>query len=185
MWTHVSEAALMDVLDGTAGDGVLSHVQGCARCRTRVDEARGGLRWTEQVTVPEPVPAYWDVFRRHVARRIAETPAAPSRRPLWAAAAAAGAVLAAVLTVGPGSAPRGADPIAARALPALPAWSPLPAAEDDLALPLLEEAAPTMAASSAALECGDVSECVGALSDEESSELADALRQQLGGGRAL
>jgi hypothetical protein len=181
MWMHASEAALMDVLDGMAGDGVLSHVQGCARCRARVDEARGGLAWTEQVTVPEPVPSYWDLFRRHVARRIAETPAAPSRRPLWAAAAAAGAVLAAVLTVGPGSAPRATDPIAARSLPA---WTPLPPAEDDAALPLLEEAAPAVAAS-VAVECSDVAECVGSLTDEESGDLADALRQQLGRGRAL
>lgn len=172
----------MDVLDGTAGDGVLSHVQGCARCRARVDEARGGLAWTDQVTVPEPVPSYWDLFRRHVARRIAETPAPPSRRPLWAAAAAAGAVLAAVLTLVPGSAPRATDPVVARSLPA---WTPLPPAEEDATLPLLEEAAPAVAASAAALECGDVAECVSALTDEESGDLADALRQELGGGRAL
>ena len=181
MWTHASEATLMDVLDGTAGDGVLSHVQSCARCRGRVDEARGGLAWAEQVTVPEPVASYWDLFRRHVARRIAETPAPPSRRPVWAAAAAAATIVAALLTVMPGSVAPPSVPAAA----SLPAWSPLPPADEDDALPLLEEAAPAVAASSASLECGDVAECVTALTEEESGDLADALRQQLGGGRAL
>jgi hypothetical protein len=182
MWTHASDAALMDVVDGTAADRVFSHVTSCARCRARVDEARGALVWAEQVAVPEPVPSYWDVFRRHVARRIAETPAAPKGRPLWAAAAVAGAVLAAILTVVPGPAPRPAESIAGSALPA---WSPLPSAEEDAALPLLEEAAPAVAASAPALECADVAECVAGLTDEESSELADALRRQLGDGRTL
>ena len=117
-----------------------------------------------------------------MARRIDETPAAPSRRPLWAAAAVAGAVLAAVLTLVPGPAPRPSDSIAGSALPA---WSPLPPADEDAALPLLEEAAPAVAASTAAVECADVAECVAGLTDEESGELADALRQQLGSGRAL
>jgi hypothetical protein len=182
MWTHASEAALMDVLDGTAGDGVLSHVQSCARCRARVDEARGGLAWTEQVTVPEPVASYWEVFRRHVARRIAEAPAPPSRRPIWAAAAAAATVVAAVLTVMPGAVAPPSDLTVARSLPA---WSPLPPADEDPALPLLEEAAPAVAASAASLECGDVAECVTSLTDEESGALADALRQQLEAGRSL
>jgi hypothetical protein len=182
MWTHASDAALMDVLDGTAGDRVLSHVSGCTRCRARVEEARGALVWAEQVAVPEPIPSYWDVFRRQVARRIAETPAAPSRRPLWAAAAVAGAVLAAVLTVVPRQAPRPAESIAG---PALPAWSPLPPADEDPGLVLLEQAAPGMAGSTAGAECAGVAECVAGLTDEESGELADALRQQLSNGRTL
>jgi hypothetical protein len=182
MWTHASETALMDVLEGTAGDGILAHVRSCVRCRARVEEARGGLAWTEQVTVPEPVPSYWEMFRRHVARRIEETPAPPSRRPVWAAAAAAAAIVAAVLTVMPSPVVPPGPPVAARALPA---WTPLPPADEDPALPLLEEAAPAVAASAAALECGDVAECVTALTEEESGDLAEALRQQLAGGRTL
>jgi hypothetical protein len=182
MWTHASEAALMDVLEGTAGDKVLAHVRSCARCAVRVEEARGGLAWTEEVTVPEPVPSYWDVLRRHVARRIAETPAPPSRRPVWAAAAAAATIVAAMLTVLPGSVAPPSSPVVAGSLPA---WSPLPPEDEDPALPLLEEAAPAVAASAVSLECGDVAECVTALTDEESGDLADALREQLGGGRAL
>jgi hypothetical protein len=182
MWSHASDAALMDVLDGTAGDRVLSHVKGCARCGARVEEARGALAWAEAVAVPEPIPSYWDVFRRHVARRLAETPAAPSRRPLWAAAAAvSAAVLVAVLTVVPGPARHPAEKVAGSALPA---WSPLPPLDEDPGLPLLEEAAPAVAASTAG-ECADVAECVAVLTDEESAELADALREQLGSGRTL
>lgn len=181
MWTHASDAALMDVLDGTAGDRVLAHVRGCARCGARVEEARGALRWVETVAVPDPIPSYWDVLRRHVARGIAETPAAPSRRPLWAAAAVSAAVLVAVLAVVPGPAPR---PLESVAGPALPAWSPLPPVDEDPGLPLLEEAAPAVAASTA-VQCADVAECVAVLTDEESAELADALRAQLGSGRTL
>jgi hypothetical protein len=182
MWTHASDAALMDVVDGTAGDRVLSHVRDCPRCGTRVEEARGALAWAEAAVVPDPIPSYWDVLRRHVARGIAEAPAAPSRRPLWAAAAVvSAAVLVALLSAVPGPAPRSAEKVAG---PALPAWSALPPADEDPGLPLLEQAAPAVAAFTA-VECGDVAECLAVLTDEESAELADALRDQLGSGRTL
>jgi hypothetical protein len=141
MWTHVSDAALMDVVEGAGGDRAQRHVAECARCRARVDEARTALGWTAAATVPEPIPAYWGVMRRRVALALVEAPAR-SRRPLWAAAAVAGAALIAFLTVGPAP-----DPVPARAtdVAALPAWSPLPEADDDPALPILELVAPTVA----------------------------------------
>ena len=43
MWMHASDDGLMEVLDGSAADRVLSHVASCGRCRARVDEARGAL----------------------------------------------------------------------------------------------------------------------------------------------
>jgi len=182
MWTHVSDAALMDVLEGAAGDRVRDHVAACERCRTRVEEARTALDWTAQATVPEPVPSYWDVFRRRVARSLVEEPAARSRRPLWVAAAVAGAAMIAVLMVGPTPAP---VPPPATAVVPLPAWSALPPADEDSALPILRTVAPTVAAVTPAVECSDVSECVVGLTDEESGALADALRQQLARGRTL
>ena len=125
MWTHVSDAALMDVLEGAAGDRARDHVAACKRCRARVEDARTALDWTVQAAVPEPVPSYWEVFRRRVARALVEAPAARSRRPLWVAAATPSAF------------------------------------------------------------CSDVSECVVALTDDESRALADALRSQLPQGSTL
>ena len=182
MWTHVSDAALMDVLEGAAGDRVRAHVAACEQCRARVDDARTALGWTAQATVPEPIPSYWDVFRRRVAHALVDVPATRSRRPLWAAAAVAGAAMIAVLTVGPTHAP--VPPHATPAAP-LPAWSALPPADEDPALPILERIAPTVVAATPAAECADVSECVAGLTDEESRDLADALRDQLARGRTL
>jgi hypothetical protein len=182
MWTHVSDAALMDAVEGAAGDRVQRHVAACARCRARVEEARTALAWTAPATVPDPIPCYWDVFRRRVARALVEVPATRSRRPLWAAATVAGAAIAAVLIVGPPPAPVAP---AASGLSTLPAWSPLPPADEDPALPILELVAPAVAAATPAAECSDVSECVVGLTDEESGALADALRAQLPRGRTL
>jgi hypothetical protein len=181
MWTHLSDAVLMDVVDGTAGVRAERHVDACASCRARVDEARNALGFAAAATVPEPIPSYWDVMRRRVARELVEAPVPRSRRPLWAAAAA-GAALLAVVVLGPGKAP--APPPATPAA-SLPAWSPLPPADEDPALPILELVAPTVAAATPAAFCADVSECVVGLSDEESGELADALRAQLAAGRTL
>jgi hypothetical protein len=182
MWTHLSDAVLMDVVEGTAGDKAGRHVAACASCRARVDEARAALGLAAAATVPEPVPSYWEVMRRRVAQGLREAPAARSRRPLWAAAAAAGAAVIAVVVLVPGKTP--APPVATPAA-SLPAWSPLPPADEDPALPILELVAPTVAAATPAALCSDVSECVVGLSDEESGELADALRAQLAAGRTL
>jgi hypothetical protein len=183
MWTHVSDAALMDVVEGAAGEGAGQHVAQCAQCRARVDEARAALGFAAAATVPEPIPAYWDVMRRRVAHALVEAPAARSRRPLWAAAAVAGAIVIAFLTVGPAK----KDPVAAQApkAAALPAWSPLPEADEDPSLPILELVAPTVAAAMPSAICSDVSECVVGLTDDESQQLADALRAQLAPGRTL
>jgi hypothetical protein len=105
MWTHVSDAALMDVVEGAAGERAEKHVAQCAGCRARVDEARAALGFAAAAAVPEPIPAYWDVMRRRVAHALGEAPAARSRRPLWAAAAVAGAAVIAFLTVGPAKDP--------------------------------------------------------------------------------
>jgi hypothetical protein len=182
MWTHASDAALMDVLEGSAGDRVLSHVAGCERCRARVDEARSALGWTAQAAVPEPIGSFWDVFRRQVARRVVEPTARPSRRPIWAAAALASAALIALVTLVP---ERASVPPPSATVAALPAWSALPSEEDDPGLPVLEQIAPTATAAAPAVECADLAACVAGLTDEESDDLADALRQELAAGRTL
>jgi hypothetical protein len=182
VWTHASDAALMDLLDGSAGDRVLAHVARCPRCRTRVEEARSALAWTAQATVPEPAASYWDIVRRQVAARIVDPPALRSRRPLWAAVALAGAAMAALLTLMPARVPTTPEPAT---VAALPAWSALPSEEDDPGLPVLEQVAPTLVAGAPAVECSDLAACVADLTDEESGRLADELRRELDQGRTL
>jgi hypothetical protein len=183
MWTHASDAALMDVLDGTASDRILSHVSGCERCRARVEEARAAMTLAVGAAAPEPAPIYWEAMRRQVARGLAGPSRPRFRRPLWAAAAVAGAAMAALVAVRPGPTPVEPSPAATTA--ALPAWSPLPPADEDPGLPVLEQVAPMVVAASPALECGDVAECVTGLDDEESRALTEILREEMGEGRAL
>jgi hypothetical protein len=182
MWTHVSDETLMDVVEGAAGDRALAHVTDCHRCRTRVDEARSALGLVGQAALPEPAPMFWEVMRRRIAHRLSEAPPARGRtRPLWAAAALAGAAMV-VLATGVGIRPavEPPHPIAA----ALPAWSALPPAEEDPGMPVLETVAPTVV-SAPSVECPDVAECVAGLSDDESRALADALREKIAQGRTL
>jgi hypothetical protein len=173
----------MDVVEGTASQRVLGHVALCARCRARSDEARSALAWSRPATVPEPVPAYWDVLRRRVALGLAEAPPARRQGARWTAAALAAAAMIA-LTVVPISRVSAPAPPTTRAA-VIPAWSPLPPDDEDDGLAVLEHAAPTAAAAAPGVECADVAECVVSLTDEESHELADALRDQLARGRTL
>jgi len=182
MWMHASDDGLMEVLDGSAADRVLSHVASCGRCRARVDEARGALTLARSAAMPEPTPLYWDVLRREVARRVAGERQGSSPRPLWAAAALAAAALVAALAVVPR---RAVLPPGAVSPAALPAWSALPPAEDDPGLPVLEHVAPAVVAAAPAAECLDLAECVAGLSDDESRALADELRHELAQGRSL
>jgi hypothetical protein len=182
MWRHVSDQTLMDVVEGAADDRALVHVTGCERCRERVDEARSALGLTARAGLPEPAPIFWDVMRRRIAQRLAAVPPARSRRPLWAAAAVAGAAMVALAT-GLGIRPTVERPL--RATSALPAWSALPPADQDPGLPVLENIAPTMASTSTSVECPDLAECVAGLSDDESRALADALREKIAQGRTL
>jgi hypothetical protein len=184
MWTHVPDAALMDLVEGSASDRVRAHVAGCASCRARVEDARGGLSWAREASVPEPVPAYWDVQRAQVARAIAGAPAGVGHRRMWTVAALAGAAMLALVTVVP--APHvGAPTARPTASAVLPAWSALPPADEDDSLDVLAGAAEVATAAAPVLECSDVAACVGSLSDEESRALAEALKQQLATGGSL
>jgi len=185
MWRHLSDAAVVDVIEGSGEARVRAHAAGCERCRVRVEDAREAWGWTAHGVVPEPVPSYWDVFRRRVARALVDAPAAPSRRPLWAAAAAAGAAVIALLSVVPLQGPVASVPAAAPAAPVLPAWSALPPADEDPGLPVLEHMVPLAAAATPAVECSEITECVAGLSDDESRALVDVLRQELRPGITL
>jgi hypothetical protein len=177
MWTHPTDAALMDVVEGTAAEGVLAHVARCARCRQRAEDAEAALVWTRGATVPDPAPSYWDLFRRRLASGI-EAPAVPTHHGrLWTAGLLAAAAVAALVIVVPSPAVKRPSGPAA---PALPAWSALPPADDDASLALLEHAAPAAAAAAPALECPNLTACVAGLSDDESRALVDELRAEIG-----
>ena len=122
-------------------------MQGCARVRAPGGRGARGTGLAGQADAPEPSPLFWDAFRRRVARRDrGDAGAAVAASAVGGRALAASADLAAVLTLVPGSAPARRRPDRRASLPA---WSPLPPADDDPALPAAGEAAPAMAASAA------------------------------------
>jgi hypothetical protein len=172
MPSHLASENLMGVLDGTVSAPERDHVASCATCRALLEEARAGLALAEDGDVPEPSPLYWESLRRQVGRRI-ET---HQRRtwafrllPLFAAAAALVLVLPSL---------RVAPPPTPAPAPALPAWSPLPPADEDPGLQVLS----ALAVSTPDLALGDctgVTECASELSEDESGELLQALRDEL------
>ena len=184
MGGHPAEDALMDLLEDRGSSPARAHVAQCAHCQARLAEAREGLELALTADVPEPSPLYWQSFRTQVGSRIEAGPApAPSWRRLllspWLPAVAAAAVVIAVLV------PRAPEPSpvlgpAPEVASVLPAWSALPATEDDEALELLAAVVPE--ASGPLVECHGLGACMveaAALSDEESDALADALRRDL------
>jgi hypothetical protein len=183
MWTHVSDATVIDVIEGTAAAAARAHVAGCESCRARVQETREAWGWSERAVVPEPAPSYWDVFRRGVALAVA-APAPRTLGPFWtAAAAAAGAAVIALVTIVPVRVPVAS--VAPAPVRALPAWSALPPADEDPGLPVLEHAVPLAAASVPSVECSDLADCVAGLTDDESRALTDVLRVELRPGTTL
>jgi len=167
---HASDERLTQLLDSgrpDAGD----HVETCPACRSRLDAAREALAWASEAQVPEPSPLYWTAFRAQVSRRIDSERARRRRFGLWSGLAAAAGLAGAVAFLA-----RGPEPSPA-ALAVLPAWSALPSAEDDAGLAVLEALAPV---SLELAECRGLDDCLGDLSEAESLELAEALRQEMG-----
>lgn len=180
MLGHLSEEKLLDMVEGTADAAARRHVAECPACGGRVAEAGKGLITAEQADVPEPSPLYWEAFRQQVGRRIDSEPIGRSVRvrflPALAALAATVAVAIALNVRGPQP---GAPPTPAPAQ-RLPAWTPLPASEDDIGLSVIEALAPSAGEVSALNAC-PVEDCLASLSDEESRAVAESLRQQLSG----
>ena len=173
MWTHLGRRA-----DGRArrrgrGRGA-RHVTGCARCARRVDEARGAGPGRRRRRCPSPSRSYWDVLPpARGARPSAEAPAAPSAAALGRAA---GRVRRRSLLVP--SCPAGRRRASLRPAPMAAAarWS-LPAGGRGPALPLLELALAVRRHLRRMLRRRGMRR---GLTDEESGDLADALRAQLG-----
>ncbi len=138
---HPKEEELMDLAEDGGSAELREHAAGCVSCAGRVAELRELLSELPQADVPEPPPLYWEAFRRNVSRRIAEERPRPAWRgwlvPLAALAATAGVAILAQRPVVT-HAPSRTTASVARASAPLPAWSALPPAEEDEAMPVLE-----------------------------------------------
>lgn len=178
---HLADDVLMDVLDGVAGAEARAHAAACLHCRARLEHAAAGLEAAREAEVPEPSPLYWESFRRQVGTLI-RSESSPWRRAAvspWLAAAAA--VVAAVALLLP-RAPEPRPPATSTSA-VLPAWSPLPPAEEDAGLELLAAVAPSANGAEPLAECQGLGECMteaAALSDEERAVLTEALRREMG-----
>ncbi len=180
MWTHLSDADVIDVMEGAGGGGARAHAAGCAGCRARLEEARSGLAAAGTTEVPEPSPLFWEALQRNVERTLAADPR-PAPRHGWVAAAMAAATVVVAIAVLPTR-----TAIAPPGAPApLAAWSALPPSSDDAGLEAVAQVAPAVAEATSPAECRDWAECVATLSDDESRELASALKDEMGGGKPL
>jgi hypothetical protein len=178
MWGHLSDETLMDIVSGTADGPARAHAASCDSCRSRVAEASQGLAFAGDAAVPEPSPLYWEAFRRQVSRRIEG-----DRRGAWVSWLLPVAAVAGLLAVAvPWLRPAGPAPSAA----VLPAWSALPAGDQDGEMDVLRAVAsadPDVAlafdrSTGAQDELSD-------LSDEESQDLADRLKARADQGGTL
>ena len=187
MGGHLDDEVMLSVLEGSALAEESGHAAACAHCRARLEQAQAGLELALGVEVPDPGPFYWHSFRREVGTRIQKGDAAPRWRRMavspWLAADAAVVVGLAVLlpaTTGP----RTPDvPTTGGTAAVLPAWSALPAADDDPALDLLAAVVPASGDAAVLAQCQGLGECLGeaaALSDEDGQALEEALRHDLG-----
>jgi hypothetical protein len=141
-----------------------------------VRDSRDTLALLQRADVPEPSPLYWQALRSGVRERIADDKRRVSAWTLLVPLAAA-AALALVLWSG------GTKPPAALA-PSLPAWSPLPDAEEDDGLSVLEGLALAAGADVDWDEPEGLTAYVADLTDEDSRTLAETLRGRGQGGES-
>jgi hypothetical protein len=184
MRVHLSEESTVDALCGEAPAEVRRHLDGCPECRERLAEAEAALAVAVDAEVPEPPPLYWESFRRQVGSRVAAEPR--RRRLTWLApllAAAAAVLVATALHRRPE--PDAPLPSPSAAASALPAWSALPPADEDAGLAVLKAFQMTDGSLETALPSDGVAGALADLTDEESADLAEALRRDLGGLEAL
>jgi hypothetical protein len=173
MTKHVSEEELLTLLEGAGTPSDRAHVDACASCLARLEEARAGLDLAGRADVPEPSPLYWETLRRNVGRRIGEERWGAAARWGWLVplAAAAATVAAVALSVGHAPAP------SARPTTVLEAWSALPPSDRDEGLAVLEAIAMADGDLASWEEGRGVESFVAGLSDEDSQALAEMLRR--------
>jgi hypothetical protein len=145
-------------------------------CARSVRESREALELLQRTEVPEPSPLYWEALRSGVKRKIAEDKRRVSSWTMLLPLAAAAALVA--VFWGGGTKPPTV------ATPSLPAWSPLPAADEDEGLRVLEGLALTADGDADWEEPAGLAPYLAGLTDEESRTLADTLRGRGQGGES-
>ncbi len=183
MGRHPNEQRLMELAEGGGVADERAHLLGCSACRLRTDELRDFLSELRAVEVPEPSPLYWEALRAQVARRVAEPEPAASRFRLWFAPALVAAATAAVAFIVPRAWPPDAPPVSPSIAAVLPAWTPLPAVEEDDGWVVLQALASAGGLASFE-ECRDLAECAAELGEHDAEGLARALQAGAGGGKS-
>jgi hypothetical protein len=179
MTRHVSDESLPDLAEGGGSEAERAHAAACPPCAARVEETRAALDLARRADVPEPSPLYWEAMRRGVGRRIAEEPRRTQRWAWLAPMAAATAVVAVVAFLAGRPPAPSASPE-----PGLPAWSPLPPAEDDASLEVMEGLAATDVEAGELDEGRGVAAFLAGLSDEDYGALVESLRDAGLGGES-
>jgi hypothetical protein len=201
--SHLTEAELVDLLDGTLDDERRRHVDGCDQCAAQAAALGAGAEAANEGDVgdvPEPSPFFWAQFTARVSEAVANEAAKPriaafgwARAP-WMGAAAAAAVMVIWLflpltnrTPAPSTnngietaATAHADPIdgdGALDLDSDEAWALVRSLAEDL-----DE--DQMDAEGLSLGAGAAEHLALQLTDAERTELARLLQEQLRRGRA-
>jgi hypothetical protein len=82
---HLSEAEIVDVLDGVLPPARAAHLDHCAPCRERAESLRAIASRVQQTggnSVPEPSPLFWEHFSSRVSEAVSEIDA-PSQTAGW------------------------------------------------------------------------------------------------------
>ena len=192
---HLDEAALLDVAEGLPSDHTAAHLAGCERCRAQVEELRSAMHLTEDGTVPEPSPLFWDHLSARVAEAVAEE--RPGEAPVsidWAArlrnwravtgvAVAAAVIL--VVAVNRRAAPDANSEQTPAALATAAARDLTPSLDNDPSLSFIADLASDLDwddAVEAGLTSGTdaVERVVQDMSDDERRELRRVLQEEMG-----
>lgn len=174
---HLSDARLVEALDGLEDAASKAHLQGCGACAARVRDLERTARLASDAEVPEPSPLYWETFREQVGRRLEEEPTRAGWSRFWVPGLAA-AVLASLAIV---SFIPSRPPVATPA-PALPAWSALPEG-DDAAMSVLQSLDPSEEDVEYSEGIQGIADRIASLSDDESRRVAETLRGEWKGPR--
>jgi hypothetical protein len=114
MSAHLRDTELVDLVDGTLPAARRQHAADCAACRGKAETLSVAMQRASEAAVPEPSPLFWDQFSARVRETIANEPEPPSAIRaildtagwrMWAAGAAAAAVLILAVVLWRGAAP--------------------------------------------------------------------------------